>query len=266
MVSYDAYESITVDVDGGVATVEFHRPEKLNALSTEVMLDLQRAFAELQLNRDVDAVVIEGEGDDAFSAGADITQYAGPSEEHDPRQVDRQELFFDIYKQPLELHAPVIAKIDGYAVGGGLILAMFCDMRYATAESTFGVPVANIGQIPAGGSTYRAIQLMGEAKAKEVVFTAGFVGADAAYDAGLVNDVAPDADALDETVAGVVESIQDTGREAVKRSKDALNYAAEADSLAEAREYEAEVWWEQFDTEERRRLVEEFVDEEDGGA
>jgi len=263
MVSYDAYESITVGVEDGVATITFHRPEKLNALSTEVMLDLQRAFAELQLNRDVDAVVVEGEGEDAFSAGADIDQYAGPAEEHDPRQKDRQEIFFDIYKQPLELHAPVIAKIDGYAVGGGLILAMFCDLRYATEDSTFGVPVANIGQIPAGGSTYRAIQLMGEAKAKEVVFTAGFVDADAAYDAGLVNEVVADAEALDETVDGTIEAIQDTGREAVKRSKDALNYAAEAEGLEEAREYEAEVWWEQFDTGERRRLVDEFVDGDD---
>ena len=261
MVSHDAYESITVEVADGVATVEFHRPEKLNALSTEVMLDLQRAFSEIQLDRSIDAVVLEGEGEKAFSAGADIEQYAGPAEDHDPRQKDRQEIFFDIYRQPLELHAPVIAKIDGYAVGGGLILAMFCDMRYATADSTFGVPVANIGQIPSGGASHRAIQLMGEAKAKEVVFTAGFVGADAAYDAGLVNEVVDDAAALDGTVDGVVEAIQDTGRRAVKRSKEVFNYAADTD-MADARAYEAEVWWDQFATEERERLVEEFVEDE----
>jgi enoyl-CoA hydratase/carnithine racemase len=262
MVSYDAYESITVDVDDGVATVTFHRPEKYNALSTEVMLDLQRAFSELQLDRSVDAVVIEGEGEDAFSSGADIDQYAGPAEDHDPRQKDRQDMFFDIYRQPLELHAPVIAKIDGYAAGGGLIVAMFCDLRYATERSQFGVPTANIGQIPSGGSTYRAVELVGEAAAKEIVFTAGFVDAETAHEVGLVNDVAPDAAALDETVAGVVEAIQSTGREAVKRSKDAINHAAEADSLAEAREYEAEVWWEQFATDERRELVDEFVGED----
>jgi enoyl-CoA hydratase len=258
MVSYEAYESITVDVDEGVATIEFHRPEKLNALSTEVMLDLQRAFSELQLDRSIDVVVVEGEGEEAFSAGADIDQYAGPAEEHDPRQKDRQEMFFDIYKQPLTLHAPVIAKIDGYAVGGGLIVAMFCDMRYATEDSTFGVPVANIGQIPSGGASHRAIQLMGEAKAKEVVFTAGFVGADAAYDAGLVNEVVADAEALDETVDGVIEAIQDTGRQAVKRSKEVFNYAADTD-MEDARAYEAEVWWDQFATDERERLVDEFV-------
>ncbi|MFB6156287.1 MAG: enoyl-CoA hydratase/isomerase family protein [Haloferacaceae archaeon] len=258
MVSHEAYESITVDVEDGVAHVEFHRPDVMNALSTEVMFDLQRAFSEIQLNRDVDVVVIEGEGDEAFSAGADIEQYAGPAEEHDPRQKDRQETFYDIYRQPYECHATVIAKVDGYCVGGGLILAMFCDMRIATEDSSFGVPVANIGQIPSGGASHRAIQLVGEAKAKELVLTAGFVDADAAYDAGLVNRVVEDAAALDEEVEGIVDAIQDTGTEAVKRSKQVLNYAADAPDAAAAREREAELWWEQFATEERERLVAEF--------
>ena len=254
---YSAYESITVDVSDGVATVEFHRPEKYNALNTEVMLDLQRAFAELQLDRDVDAVVVTGEGEDAFSAGADIEQYAGTAEEHDPRQKDRQELFYDIYRAPLDLHAPVIAKIDGYCAGGGMILAMYCDMRVATEESQFGVPTCNIGQIPTGGSNYRAVQLVGEAKAKELVLTAGFIDADEAERIGLVNHaVAPEE--LDETVDGIVDAVQDTGRQAVKNSKKAINQAANAPDIETAREYEADLWWEQFATDERRELVDEF--------
>lgn len=258
MGSYEAYESVTVDVDDGVARIEFHRPEKLNALSTAVMLDLQRAFSEIQLDRSVDAVVIEGEGEDAFSAGADIEEYAGPAEDHDPRQRDRQALFHDIYRLPLECHAPVIAKVDGYCVGGGLILAMYCDMRVATEDSSFGVPVANIGQIPTGGASYRAIQLVGEATAKELVLTAGYVDAAEASDAGLVNRVVADAEALDAAVADLVGAVQNTGTEAVKRSKQVLNYAADAPDAATAREYEADVWWEQFATEERERLVAEF--------
>jgi enoyl-CoA hydratase/carnithine racemase len=258
MVSYEAYESITVDVEGGVAHVKLQRPEKMNALSTEVMLDLGRAFNEIQLNREVEAVVVAGEGEEAFSAGADIEQYAGPAEEHDPRQRDRQELFFEVYRQVYECHAPTVAKVDGYCVGGGLILAMFCDLRVATADSSFGVPVTDIGQTPSGGATYRAIQLVGEATAKELVFTAGFVGAERAHDVGLVNRVVPDAEALDEEVAEIVASIQRTGTSAVKQSKRALNYAANAPDLETARAFEAEVWWEQFATEERRRLVDQF--------
>jgi enoyl-CoA hydratase len=257
---YSAYESITVDVDSGVATVEFHRPEKYNALSTAVMLDLRRAFDELQLDRSVDVVVIAGEGEDAFSAGADIEQYTGPADEHDPRQRDRQALFYDIYRRPRELHAPVIAAIDGYCAGGGLILAMYCDLRVADTTSRFGVPVTDIGQIPAGGATRRAVELVGEAKAKELVFTAGYVGAEEAHRIGLVNRLV-EPGGLDGEVAAIVDAVQDTGREAVKRSKRAINDAADAPDAGTARDREAELWWEQFATAERRRLVEEFVDD-----
>ena len=257
MTDSDAYESITLTVEDGVATIEFHRPEKYNALSTAVMLDLQRAFWEIQLDRSVDVVVVTGEGEDAFSAGADIEQYAGPAAEHDPRQKERQDLFYDIYRAPYDCHAPVIAKINGYCVGGGLIFAMYCDLRITVQDAKFGVPTANIGQTPTGGSTYRAAALVGEAKAKEIVYTAGFVDADEAHRIGLVNDVVP-REELDGAVADIVAAIQDTGRGAVKKSKEAINASVNAPDLETAREIERDLWWEQFATEERRQLVDEF--------
>jgi enoyl-CoA hydratase/carnithine racemase len=257
MVSHTSYESITVDVEDDVATIEFHRPEKYNALNDDVMLDLRRAFDAIELDRDIEAVVLTGEGDDAFSAGADITEYAGPSEEHDPLQKRRQELFYGMYRRPLDCHAPVIAKINGYCVGGGLITAMYCDIRIAVKEAQFGVPVTDIGQIPTGGSTRRAIELVGEAKAKELVYTSGYIDAEEAERIGLVNH-AVERDELDETVEGIVEGITETGTSAVKKSKEAMNFSAQASDLEEAREHEAEVWWDQFATEERRRLVDEF--------
>jgi enoyl-CoA hydratase len=256
MVSYTAYESISVDIADGVATIEFHRPEVYNALNDAVMLDLSRAFDEIQLDRGIDAVVITGEGEDAFSAGADITEYAGPAEEH-AHQEDRQELFYEMYQKALHCHAPVIAKINGYCVGGGLILAMFCDMRVAVEDAKFGVPTANIGQIPTGGSNKRAIELVGEAKAKELVFTAGFIDAAEAERIGLINHAVA-REELDETVQGIIDGIRDTGRKAVKNSKRALNYAADATDAESAREFEADLWWEQFASDERRELVDEF--------
>jgi enoyl-CoA hydratase/carnithine racemase len=144
-------------------------------------------------------------------------------------------------------------------VGGGLIVAMYCDIRIAVEDAEFGVPVTDIGQIPAGGSTRRAIELVGEAKAKELVYTAGYLDAEEAEEIGLVNHAVP-AEELDSTVAGIVERIKETGTAAVKNSKRAMNYAAGASDLDTAREFEAEVWWEQFATEERRRLVDEFND------
>lgn len=254
---YETYESITVEVTEGVADVEFHRPEKLNALNNAVMLDLQRAFGEIQMDSSIDAVVLSGEGEEAFSAGADITQYAGPAAEHDPYQKHRQELFYDVYRGPLDCHAPTVAKIDGYCVGGGLILAMYCDMRVATENSKFGVPTANIGQIPTGGSTRRAVDLVGEAKAKELILTAGYVDATEAERIGLVNHAVP-AGELDATVQGITDAIRDTGREAVKASKRAINDATQVPDLETARAHEADLWWEQFATDERRDLVDEF--------
>jgi enoyl-CoA hydratase/carnithine racemase len=256
--AYSAYEHISVEAADGVVTITLNRPEKYNALNNATFLDLQRVFGEISLDRDVEVVVIEGAGEDAFSAGADIEQYAGPSEEHDPMQKERQDLFYPIYRAPYDCHAPVVAKIDGYCVGGGLILAMYCDLRIADTTSKFGVPVTDIGQIPTGGSTYRAVELVGEAKAKELVYTAGMVDAEEAHRVGLVNTLV-DPEELDETVETVVSAIGDTGTEAVKNSKRAINAAVESESLGEARAAEAEIWWEQFATDERRDLVDEFV-------
>ncbi len=257
MVSNTAFESISLDVEDGVATIEFHRPAKLNALNNAVMLDLLRAFDEIQLDRDIDVVIITGEGDKAFSAGADISQYAGSSAEHDPLQKDRQELFYEMYRKPFECHAPVIAKINGYCVGGGLIVALYCDLRIAVEEAKFGVPVTDIGQIPTGNSTWRAIELVGEAKAKELVYTAGMIDAEEAEQIGLINHAVP-ADQLDETVDELVDAIQSTGRKAVKNSKRALNASSEAQNAEDARTIESELWWEQFATEERETLVDKF--------
>jgi enoyl-CoA hydratase/carnithine racemase len=256
--AYSAYEHISVDVTNGVATITLNRLEKYNALNNATFFDLQRAFGEIQLDRGIDVVVLEGAGEDAFSAGADIEQYAGPSEEHDPLQKERQDLLYDIYRIPYDCHAPVVAKIDGYCMGGGLIFAMYCDLRIADTTAKFGVPVTDIGQIPTGGSTYRAAELVGEAKAKELVYTAGTIDAEEAHRIGLVNDVV-EPEELDATVEGVVSAIQSTGKKAVKNSKRAINAAVNSESLEEAREIEAEIWWEQFATDERRDLVDEFV-------
>jgi enoyl-CoA hydratase/carnithine racemase len=138
-----------------------------------------------------------------------------------------------------------------------LILAMYCDMRVASEGSKFGVPTANIGQIPTGGSTRRAVDLVGEAKAKELVLTAGYVDSAEAERIGLVNHAVPTED-LDATVDEIVEAIGDTGREAVKASKQAINDAVDAPDVESARAREADLWWEQFATDERRRLVDEF--------
>lgn len=260
MLTTENYASISVEVTDGVATITFQRPEKYNAMNNEIMLDLQRVFSEIQLTREIDVVVVTGAGEEAFSAGADIEQYAGPTEAHDPSQKDRQDIFYDIYKAPYDVHAPVIAKINGYCVGGGLIFALYCDMRIAVEDAEFAVPTCNIGQIPTGGSTYRMAQLVGEAKAKELTYTAGYIDAAEAHRIGLANQVVP-REELDETVDQIITDIQATGREAVKNSKVAINASMNAPDLDSAREREAEIWWDQFATDERRDRVDEFLED-----
>lgn len=252
------FESLDATIEEGVVQLTIDRPEVHNALNDQVMLDLSRAFDQIALDRSIDAVVIEGAGEAAFSAGADIEEYAGEVDEHD-HQRDRQALFYDVYRKSRQCHAPVIAKIDGYCVGGGLIVAMYCDIRFAAEGSEFALPVTDVGQVPTGGASRRAIDLVGEAAAKELVLTAGYIDAAEAERIGLVNRAVP-ADALEDEVKNIVSAIRETASNAVKNSKRTLNEAADAATAEAARKREADRWWEQFATEERRERVAEFVE------
>lgn len=259
MSDFTGYGSISVEVQDGVATITVRRPEKYNAMSSEVYQDLSRAFSELQLHREVELVVITGQGDEAFCSGADIEQYAGPAEDHDPRQKVRRELSFEgVYKKVRDLHAPTVARINGYCIGGGFILASYCDIRIAVRDAKFGVPVTDIGQIPSGGSTYRVPQLIGEAKTKELVFTASLIDAEEAYRIGFINSVV-DREELDSTIDKIASDVRGTGRTAVKNSKKAIDYSVDAPDLESAYEHEAQLWWEQFTTQEREELVDKFL-------
>ena len=259
MPEYGPYRHLDVAAEDGLATLTIDRPGTHNALNTAAMHDLGRAFAELGSDRSVDAVVIEGAGEEAFSAGADLAEYAGPTEEHDPTQRERQERFHDIFRAPHDCHAPVIAKIDGFCVGGGLVLALYCDLRIASERSTFGLPTAAVGLLPTGGATRRLVDAVGESTAKELVFTAERIDAARAREAGLLNGVVP-AESLDERVAELVASMSEVGDEARERAKRAINAAVAAPDPAAARAHEASLWWEQFESSERRERVDAFLD------
>ncbi|WP_137287672.1 enoyl-CoA hydratase/isomerase family protein [Halorussus salinisoli] len=259
MAAYSTYENIVADVDDGVVTLTLNEPDKYNPINTETLLDLRRAFDEIQLDRDIDVVVITGAGEKSFSSGGDIREYAGPSEEHDPVERERQDLYFDTWQKLYDLHPVTIAKINGYCVGGGLILMSYCDLSVSVDDAKFGVPTTDIGQIPGDGSTYRITQLVGEQKVKELVYTANLIDAEEAYRIGLVNRITP-RDELDAAVGELVDAIQDTGRQAVKNSKKAINYSVRAPDLETAHEHESQLWWEQFATEEREELVDEFLE------
>ena len=260
MTDHGPYRHLDATVDDGLVRLTIDRPGSHNALNTATMHDLDRAFAEIEDDRSIDAVVIEGAGDEAFSAGADLADYAGPVADHDPEQRERQERFHGIFRAPHDCHAPVIAKIDGFCVGGGLVLALYCDLRIASDRSTFGLPTAAVGLLPTGGATRRLVDTVGESTAKELVFTAERIDAARAREAGLLTDAVP-AESLDERVAEVVASMAEVGTEARERAKRAINAAIAAPDPETAREREASLWWEQFRSEERRERVDAFLDE-----
>lgn len=251
------YANLGVDVDDGVATVSIERPDVHNAMDVATMLDVNRAFDAFALRPDVEAVVLTGEGEEAFSSGADVGEYEGGAAESKSFHRKRSALSYELARKARELHAPTIAQIQGYCIGAGLILAMYCDVRIAGADAKFGLPTTSIGQIPGGGATYRLVELVGEAAAKELVLTADLVDADRAVDVGLVSRVADPGD-VEAEVTSLIDEIREGGTNAVKAAKASINAASDHTDREAAFDEEFDRWWDQYDSEERRRLVDEF--------
>jgi enoyl-CoA hydratase len=176
----------------GVATLILNRPTKYNALTIETISELGKAFVHIYDNPAIKVVILTGEGEKAFAAGADITEIANLKETSARKFVERgQEAFQRIESCP----KPIIAVVNGFALGGGCELAMACHIRIATANAKFGLPEVNLGLIPGYGGTQRLTLLVGKGRALELMLTGDSIGADEAYRLGLVNHVSTDKEA-----------------------------------------------------------------------
>ncbi len=183
------YQNILFNVEERIATITINRPNKLNALNRETIKELHRAFAKLEKDKKVLAIIITGSGDKAFVAGADISEFANFSVKEGKKLAAKgQELLFDFVEN---LSKPVIAAVNGFALGGGLELAMSCHFRVASDNAKMGLPEVSLGVIPGYGGTQRLPQLVGKGRAMEMIMTAGMIGAGQALDYGLVNHVVP---------------------------------------------------------------------------
>ncbi|MBW2690217.1 MAG: enoyl-CoA hydratase/isomerase family protein, partial [Deltaproteobacteria bacterium] len=180
------FNSLLIDVTDGVAVVTINRPAALNALNAEVLDDLAAAFAELKKREDVACVILTGSGSKAFVAGADIAAMQ-------PLDAVSAENFAragHVVLNTIEnFPKPVIAAVNGFALGGGCELAMACDIRIAAENARFGQPEVNLGVIPGFGGTLRLARLVGKGRAKELIFTGDMVDAQEAYRIGLANKV-----------------------------------------------------------------------------
>jgi len=196
------FENLIVSIDNGIAVVTINREKALNALNTATMLELRRFFAEDALKiTGLKGVVITGAGEKAFVAGADITEFKSLNAAEGAAFARQgQGVFFLIE----HFSKPVVAAVNGFALGGGCELAMACHLRVAGEKAKFGQPEVNLGIIPGYGGTQRLIQYIGKTKAAELLMTADIIGAIEAHELGLVNYVVP----LGEEVSKAKELIE----------------------------------------------------------
>jgi enoyl-CoA hydratase len=191
------FENIIISYENGIGQITINRPSKLNALNVATIKELHDGLESLDNNPEIRVIIVIGEGEKAFVAGADISEFANFSIEEGAQLAQQgQELLFDFVEN---LKTPVIAAVNGFALGGGLELAMACHFRIASDNAKMGLPEVSLGVIPGYGGTQRLPQLVGKGRAMEMIMTAGMVTAEEAYRTGLVNHVVPQAELLDFT-------------------------------------------------------------------
>ncbi len=190
-----SYKNIQLSKENSIATVTINRPEKLNALNKDTIEELHQVFLELEKNYQTRVIILTGSGEKAFVAGADISEFADFTVEEGIQLAARgQDLLFNFVEN---LKIPVIAAVNGFALGGGLELAMACHFRVASDTAKMGLPEVSLGVIPGYGGTQRLPQLIGKGRAMELIMTAGMIAAEEAYRMGLVNHIVPQAELLD---------------------------------------------------------------------
>ncbi len=213
-------ENLLVDINGGIAVVTINRPKKLNALNKATIKELHRTLSALNDQRNVNCIIITGSGEKAFVAGADISEFAHFSVKEGSKLASQgQELLFDFVEN---LSTPVIAAVNGFALGGGLELAMSCHFRIASDNARMGLPEVSLGVIPGYGGTQRLPQLIGKGRAMELVMTAGMINAEKALNYGLVNHVVSQ-EALIPTCMKIAEKIRNNSPVAISKAIEAIN-------------------------------------------
>lgn len=213
-------ENILIDKLDNIAIITINRPEKLNALNKATILELHEGFKSLNEDKSIKVILITGSGEKAFVAGADISEFAHFSEEDGGKLAAKgQELLFDFVQN---LSTPVIAAVNGFALGGGLELAMACHFRVASDNAKMGLPEVTLGVIPGYGGTQRLSQLVGKGRAMEMIMTAGMIDAQTALNYGLVNHVVPQAELLD-LAKGIASKIVKNSSAAISKAIEAIN-------------------------------------------
>jgi len=231
------YQNLLVEVDNNIAVVTVNRPEKLNALNNETIDELEKAFSQLNENEDVYVIILTGSGEKAFVAGADISELNKLDEQKAKMFSEKgQKVFSRIEK----MEKPVIAAVNGYALGGGCEIALACNIRLASDNAVFGQPEVNLGIIPGYGGTQRLTRLINSGRAAQYILTGDMINAEEALRIGLVSKVYPQAELIDEAKE-MGKKICSKGQFAVRMAMKSINIVGEV-SGTEGQNYEASVF------------------------
>ena len=246
-------EFVTYEQDGFVGIVMINRPKALNALNSEVLKEIEAAFDAIDLDA-TRAVILTGAGEKSFVAGADIGEMSTlTKEEGEAFGKTGNDVFRKIETFPI----PVIAAVNGFALGGGCEISMSCDIRLCSDNAVFGQPEVGLGITPGFGGTQRLARLVGAGKAKEMIYTAFNIKADEAYRIGLVNAVYPQAELMD-AAKKMAAKIAKNAPIAVRACKKAINEGLDAD-MDQAIVIEEKAFGSCFETEDQKAGMEAFL-------
>ena len=248
-------ENVILEKEGHLAVVTINRPKALNALNSQTLKDLDVVLEDLEKDNDIYAVILTGAGEKSFVAGADISEMKDLNEE---QGKEFGALGNKVFLRLENLNKPVIAAIQGFALGGGCEISMACDIRIASDKALFGQPEVGLGITPGFGGTQRLARIVGLGKAKEIIYTASNIKADEAYRIGLVNKVVPLEDLMDEAKK-VASKIIANAPVAVKLAKDAINRGTQV-AIDEAVAIEAEDFGKCFATEDQTEGMSAFLE------
>jgi enoyl-CoA hydratase len=250
-----AHENLIVDRDGGVLTVTINRPKVLNALNAATLAELDAVMQAAASDADVRAIILTGAGEKSFVAGADINELAVLTPVTGREHGLRGQQVFDRIER---MGKPVIAAVNGFALGGGCELAMACTLRLASETAKFGQPEVNLGLIPGFAGSQRLPRLIGRGRAQELLLTGGLIDAVEAHRIGLVNHIYPAATLMDEAKK-LAETLAAKAPVAVRYILDAVANGLDM-SFADAEDHEATLFGLVFATDDMREGTSAFLE------
>ncbi len=248
------FETLLFEKRENIGIVSINRPSSMNSLNSKVLDELDRLFDEIKRDKDIYVVVLTGMGK-AFVAGADIPEMKDKNTLEAKEFADKG---LNLFRKIELMEKPVIAAVNGFALGGGCELAMCCDIRIGSNKAKFGQPEVGLGITPGFGGTQRLPRLVGEGRAKEIIFTCDIIDAEEAYRIGLLNKIVA-AEELMEKSLEMASKIASKGQIAVRHSKTSINIGIET-NLDSAMEIEASLFSMCFSTEDQKEGMGAFLE------